>query len=303
MRGRNAWVAGVLGLAVLVAAGAAWWVWRQKRDQGVLFNRLPAENVLLLHVDIERLRHASALAPVLRARVDPDPDYAAFVKQTGFDYQRDLDRAVVCYLPDRVYVLAQGRFDAERLRQYALAQGGNCAGNRLPCRMAASRADRRISFSLLTPNVLGLATAPEPDAVRQLEQTPAPNAEPLALAAGDPAALLWATATPEALDRGLEGQAGGLPHNLSKALEGAQRVYLYVNDRSPNLEVSLKAVCHSESQAAEMRRLVQGMNDFIGGLARRTPWGKVLASAVIRQEQSAIRATWTLDPAVLESRP
>ncbi len=306
-------IGAAVAIAVILAAGAGWWLWRQKRDREVLFDRLPGENVLLLYLDMDRLRHASALLPALRARVDPDPDYAAFVRQTGFDYERDLDRAAVCYLPDRVYVVARGRFDPARLRQYALAQGGSCAGEGLekPCSMPASRLNRKISLVLISPKILALATAPEPDAVRQLGATPTPNALPLAQAAArstDPAALLWATATPPALAGVLNGTTDMSP-NLAlfpRALAGADRVYLFVTDRTPSLEVSLQAVCRSENQAQELRRLLQGLNDFIGGMLRGPrsgepahAWGKVLATAAIRQEQSAVRATWMIDPQML----
>ena len=301
-------------LAVVLAAGTAWVLWRQKRDQVILFDRLPGENLALLHLDVGRLRQAAALAPLLRARVDPDPDYSAFVKQTGFDYQRDLDAAAICYLPDRVYLLARGRFDPPRLRQYALAQGGRCAGTRLdqPCSMPASQPGRAISFLLLSPRVLALATAPEADAVKQLETAPVPSAESLAKAATaiDPAALLWATATPASLDQAVSGTADLSPNLalFSRSLAGAQRAFLVLKDQAPNLGLSLKVICTSEAQAADMRRLWQGLNDFIGGLMRGSrrrgslsAWDKVFASAVIQQEQNTVRATWTLDPAALES--
>lgn len=306
-------------LIALLAAGAGWWLWRQKQDQGLLFDRLPGENVLLVYLDVDRLRHADSLAPLLRQRVDPDPDYKSFVRQTGFDYQRDLDGAAVCYLTDRVYVLARGRFDAARLRRYALAQGGSCegvsggAGLDRPCRMPASQPGRTISFLLLSPRVLALATAPEPDAVRQLETAPEPSAAPLAKAAvvaGDSPPLLWATATPAGLDRALQ-DSPSLSPNLalfSRALAGAQRAYLLIADQSPNLQISLRAVCASEVQAGEIRRLLQGLNDLVAGVMRAPRlgnqsniWQRVLASAAISQDKNTVRASWTLDQIVLQS--
>lgn len=311
MQKRSVLLGIVLALAVLVAL-VAWRVWRQKQEQAMLFERLPGENLLLAYVDVERLRHAALFSPALRAQVDPDPDYTNFVKQTGFDYQRDLDAAAACYLPDRVYILAWGRFDAGKLRQYALGQGGNCEGARLerPCSMPGSRPGRIISFELLSPHVLALATAPEPGAVRKLESAPAASAEPLAreAKATDAAALLWVTATPAGLDRALSGAADLSPNValFSRALAGAQRAYVLLLDRSPNLQVSLRAICSSEAQAGEMRRLLQGLNDLVGGLLRGprggapAGWTKVLASASIEQRQNAVQATWTLDVKLLE---
>jgi hypothetical protein len=151
-------------LALLLAAGSGWWLWRQKQDRSILFNRLPAENSILLYIDMERLRRSAALLPLVRSRVEPDPDYAAFVKQTAFDYQRDLDAATVCYLSDRVYVLARGRFDEAKLRQYAVAQGGACPSSAFfhagLCSMPASQPGRKLSFQMISSGVLALANAP-----------------------------------------------------------------------------------------------------------------------------------------------
>jgi hypothetical protein len=312
-KGRIAATAAALLLAALLAGAAGWWIRREKQKKSVLFNRLPAENLLLLYVDLENLRRAAALAPLVRERVDPDPDYAAFVKQTGFDYQRDLDAASVCYLPDRVYLLARGRFDEAKLRRYALSQGGTCAAGGLsrPCRMPASRPGRTISFYLISRGVLALATAPEPEAVLQLENTPVPSAASLAEAAnelGGSRALLWATATPAGLEGVLTGAA--VSPNLilfSRALAGAQRAYLFVADRSPNLEIALRAICGSDAQAAELQHLLYGLNEITRSLMGRTqpggsnPWNGILASAAITQQQNKVQAMWTLDRAILES--
>ena len=313
---RRSFLAGGAVLALVLATGAGWWLWRQKQDRGILLSRLPAENSIILYVDVERLRRSPALLPLVRSRVDPDPDYAAFVKQTGFDYQRDLDAATVCYLPDRVFVLARGRFDEAKLRRYAVAQGGTCPSSAFsrarPCSMPASQPGRKLSFQMISSGVLALANAPEADAVTQLETTPASNAAPLAQAAsGNSGAgpLLWLTAAPETLDRTLSSSFAQLPNVtlFSKALSGAQRAFLMVSDNSPDLEVSLKATCASDAQADELKRLWQGLEAFAGGMLRGTGprnassgWGKVLASGKISQEGNAVRAAWTVDAAILQ---
>jgi hypothetical protein len=64
-----------------------------------------------------------------------DRDYANFVRDTGFDYTRDLDRAAIAVWPasfgtpanvlgdDRVLAVADGRFDQEKIKAYALRTG------------------------------------------------------------------------------------------------------------------------------------------------------------------------------------
>jgi hypothetical protein len=308
----------VLGLSVVAVLGTvlAWWLSRRLLDPtSALFRRLPAEHLVLAYLDVEQLRRAPALAPLLKSRVEPDADYAAFVKQTGFDYERDLDAAAICYLSDRVYILARGRFAEERLRKYAEAQGGSCAGPglRQPCRVPASRPGLHVSFYLLSPDHLAIATAPEPDAVLQLRSKPSLSAEPLARevsARNRRPALLWATLTPGALDRTLPGAVAFSPNLalLAKALGNSQRAYLFLTDRAPSLEISLEAACATEQQAAEMQRLFQGLHDLIGGLMRTArgakppePWERVVTSAQIEQRQNSLHAAWTLDETVLKS--
>jgi hypothetical protein len=284
----------ILAVAALAfAAGLGWWLLHQRRPDA-WFRRLPGENVLLVHLDVSALRRSGSLVPLLRSQVAPDPDYTAFIRDTGFDYQRDLDQAVLCLLPDRVYILARGRFDVPRLRAYAQSQGGACPGH---CQMPASRPGRRISFQPLASDLLALATAPEPDAVLALQNEPTVNALPLAQTARSLNAgpsLLWLTAAPSTL-----GQV--LP--IAPALSKAQRAYLFANSAAPGIQIVLHAECASEAQAAETRRLLQGIHDLLGGLARRGPaeWSQVLNSALVEQQGTVARVSWVLTDEVLRS--
>jgi hypothetical protein len=308
---RKTWLAAAI-LVVLVAGAGGWWLGTHRSGPARLLSRLPGENLLLLYADFAQARQTRALEPLVRSQVATGADYGGFVRETGFDYQRDLDAAAVAYLPDRVYIVAQGRFDSGRLRQYAVAQGGGCSGTALerPCWMPASQPGRKISYLLLEPGLLALATAPEPDAVLALTALPPPTAESLgqAVAALNPRrALVWLTASPAGLDH-VSRQATSPNLGLfSRPLANAQRLYLFLNDRSPNLEISLQAVCASEAQATEMRQLLQGLHNFLGGLLRGArgtsqpnEWERVLASAQIEQKAATVHASWTLDSVVLE---
>ena len=313
LEGRKSWAVAAV-LVVAIASGIGWWLGSHRSGPARLLGRLPGENLLLLYADFAQARQTRALEPLIRSQVATGPDYAAFVRETGFDYQRDLDAAAVAYLPDRVYVVAQGRFDPGRLRQYAVAQGGGCTGTSLdrPCWMPASQPGRKISYLLLDPGLLALATAPEQDAVLGLAALPPPTAESLgqAVAALNPRrALVWLTASPAGLDQVFRQASSPNLALFARPLATAQRAYLFVNDRSPNLEISLQAVCASEAQAGEMRQLLQGLHNFLGGLLRGgrgtakppTEWERVLASAVIEQKAGTVHASWTLDATVLET--
>ena len=102
---------------------------------GVL-NQLPGDAPALAYIDVQSLRKfpGSPVAAIL-GLTDPnatrDPDYQQFVRATGFDYTRDLDRGAIALWPDglgeapqaaandnRVFVVAEGRFDQNRIRAY-----------------------------------------------------------------------------------------------------------------------------------------------------------------------------------------
>jgi hypothetical protein len=90
---------------------------------------LPADSSYVVYADLATLR-ASPLVEQLAALAAPsqqDPDYAAFVTQTGFDYSRDLDRVALTIRPGlrqgSTLVIAEGRFDRDKIATYALRTG------------------------------------------------------------------------------------------------------------------------------------------------------------------------------------
>lgn len=100
-----------------------------------LVDLAPPNSDLLLYVDFIALR-ASPFLKELTAVAPPvtiDRDYAAFVRATGFDYTRDLDRVLLAIgpgTPGSRVVVAEGRFDAAKIRAYALRLGKLEQGNR-----------------------------------------------------------------------------------------------------------------------------------------------------------------------------
>lgn len=103
------WAWGVAG-ALIAALGLAVSYWA--RTPGVV-RRLPAGDALV-YLNFSRLRKAGFLG---KAEPRKNPAYAAFVRESGFDFERDLDEAA-CTLrgsplqPDDATCILQGRFGA-----------------------------------------------------------------------------------------------------------------------------------------------------------------------------------------------
>jgi hypothetical protein len=124
---------GAVGVALLVVGGI--WAYRhgQLRDGGSareeILSLLPADPSTVVFLDLEQFRKSSFL-PQLLAWVSHDSvedDYAQFVKATGFNYERDLNRVAIAFWRQgtnpHAYALAEGRFDRKKLEQYARQNG------------------------------------------------------------------------------------------------------------------------------------------------------------------------------------
>lgn len=144
---KRAWIVAAV-LIGLAAAGAAAYLYRMHgplpgASVGAppnIISLLPPDAPVVAYVDVAALRklQGSPLAAVLGlAGADPneDADYKNFVKATGFGYPRDLDAVAVAIWPtslltpkggigdNHALVVADGRFDQEKIKAYALRTG------------------------------------------------------------------------------------------------------------------------------------------------------------------------------------
>jgi len=91
----------------------------------------PADANFVLYADLAALRTSPLLQPLqsIASNTQQDASYTTFVRATGFDYERDLDRLVLFWRkptnsgPNEVIAVGEGRFDREKIRNYALANG------------------------------------------------------------------------------------------------------------------------------------------------------------------------------------
>lgn len=122
----------LLAVAVLVAALLIFAVlrWRNSHRAGrdeilnTLLEHAPNGTIGIVYIDVAELR-PSPFAQKLFAwapKPQADPDYARFIQETGFDYERDLDR--VAYAAAKRgsqstwLAIADGTFDRKKLTAY-----------------------------------------------------------------------------------------------------------------------------------------------------------------------------------------
>jgi hypothetical protein len=124
-------------LAVLAIA-TAFYVKVLRGDSGhpspalELLSQVPAGAPTLVYLDLAAIRASSFYQnrPDHSPLTVPDSDYAQFVQATGFDFEKDLDRAAIAAWPPslaqeqkKTVVVAEGRFDRQKIHDYTMKNG------------------------------------------------------------------------------------------------------------------------------------------------------------------------------------
>ena len=186
---RNTIIAMIVALTGILLVGVAARYAPQLRHQAradslpELIDLAPADSTLVAYADLAALR-ASPLVQVLAAMAQPsnvDHDYAEFVRATGFDYQKDLDRFVIATRTGtaaQTLVFAEGRFDHARIEGYALRSGtlvnqngrtiyvvpSGTAGKKVSLTFLAGESDRTVRrrrFAIIARRGHGSFTRPQ----------------------------------------------------------------------------------------------------------------------------------------------
>jgi len=314
-------VAAVL-LAAVIATG--FYVYRTQRplagaSSGAapdILNLLPPDAPALAYIDVAALRklqgtQIAALLGLTDVAPEEDRDYQDFVRGTGFDYTRDLDRAAIALWPvaapapagqlgeNRVVAIADGRFDQAKIEAYALRTG------KLVTRGAQSiyevPGQPPASFEFLSSTRIALSSG-----------AGAENLLPAANSAGtrarDPAtqsrihrvagAPIFAVARTDNLPPSAYDALKGSPQfaTLARSIQG---LTLAGQPDGTLIHLTLDAECDSMKSAAEIAILVDSMRMF-GSMAlsdpktrrQMTPGELALAQAVIGKAEVSHQDQW-----------
>jgi hypothetical protein len=128
-KGRFMALATAVGLTTL--ALLAYFVWFHPAIPGryALLSWMPEDARAVLFIDLADLRREPFFADLLAWAPKPDADqeYRQFVRDTGFDYERDLDRLAVAFEQQgaqRVFfAVGEGHFDKKSMKAYAAKNG------------------------------------------------------------------------------------------------------------------------------------------------------------------------------------
>ncbi len=323
-------------LFLLAAAVAGVYLYRARRPMPAaapsilpvpsVLSELPPDAPGVAYLDVAALRklQGSPLAAMLGlAGADPatDRDYANFVRGTGFDYTRDLDKAAIAFWPashiaeasifDRVVAIAEGRFDQPKIKAYALRMGnvvmhGSDAIYEVP-------GNPPTAFEFLSPARIILASGKNPASLLGPFKS-GPRDPPIqALTDRVAAAPVFAVARTDNLPAAFYNNFSGSPQ-LEQLAHNIQGLTLVGQPKADDLQLALDAECDSMTHAIEMSTLLDGFR-MIGSMALSDPKTRremsrdqlALLSAVISQAKLTHQDRWvrlSLDvtPAMLGSK-
>jgi hypothetical protein len=304
-------------LAVISVSAAAWWYIQVRSTAAAefpvdLLALVPGDASIIVYADVAVLRD-EPLVQRLAAMAQPATtakEYAEFVSATGFDYQRDLDRALLVThssSASQTLVFADGRFDQQKIEAYALRSGKLEQRNGRSVYMTpAATPGKAAAFTFLAPGRLALADGGDLSVV--LGESPrapldAGLQEQVSRVAGAP---LFMVAKPAAL-----GAAGGRAGGFSTPLDGLRWVNLAARPEGDRVLVSAEGQCDSPEQAKQMATTLEFMRGLLrgaladpkarGGLPAETAEAisQMFQTAQISTDASRVRLLVSLDPGAL----
>ena len=289
-----------IGIVALALAGTSLLVWKMRRPaepHADLLSRLPTQNSTVLSVDFAVMRRAGLLSLLSTSRTTEEPDYLSFVRESGFDYKRDLDTALVSFSPDGTYFLVRGRFQWKQLRDYARQQGGSCYDQL--CRMPGSTPERRISFLPLSDEVMALAVSHDDLAASRMLKPVIQR--PIEV----PSQPVWISVPAASLKRGDLLPAGA--RLLASAMVDAERVTFTMGPEGTGMEARLEALCQSPADAKILAGHLEKATALlreVGAHQSRKPgegdFTSVLTAGVFTLSDRKVLGRWPLRRSFLE---
>ena len=230
---------------------------------------MPPDASAVLFADLTELRRAPFATEFYNwiPKNQADVEYAQFLRQTGFDYERDLDRASIAVIKgekeSKLFAVAEGRFDRKKIEAYGSVSGTHeTRSGREIFTVPLSESARKISFAFLSKEEVALTDAGDLAAFL----APLPNSadarewrERFTRVAGSPvfAVIRQDAAAGSALASRTPG--GFQSPQLSALLDQLQWMSLAGKPQDNALRIVVEGECTSDQTARQLADLLNGV--------------------------------------------
>ena len=258
---------------------------------------LPADNAVLLYIDVDAIRQSEILSLIAGSKAAEELEYQQFVEQTRFDYRDDLDAVAASFKDGQVFLALRGRFHWKSLMDYAIQQGGSCHNSF--CSAPGSRPNRRISFCPLKPNLMAMAISSDDFAAYLITRK-----RKLTLALPDQP--VWMLVPAEKLKDADSLPAGTKPY--ASALENAEQILFTLGPNAARLQLSLQVTCRNAPGAATLLTQFQNTTDTLRNWIARehqqanpADLSGLLVGGTFRREDRRVYGQWPIPRAFVDS--
>ena len=350
---KRAWIVIAVVLLCLIGAGLVYYFWQARplppivsTVPGVptagappdILSQLPADAPVVAYIDAANLRalQNSPLAAALGLATpgpQADRDYANFVRDTGFDYTRDLDHAAIAFWPsnfgtspkdinaNRALVIADGRFDQQRIWGY-VDRGPTVAGvvaPESPGSVRVASGNPTISFEFLSPTRMALASGDRDDMVQKLADIYLKHygardhamQSSIQRVAGAP---MFAVARTDRLPQSIYAPLHNSPQ-LEQIARSVQAITLAGQPDRNNLRITIDAECDALKNAVQLAFLLE-TGKMAGSMALSDPRTRrqmtkeqfafveaLINRATINHQNKVVRITLEITPDMLAAAP
>jgi hypothetical protein len=290
--GKRAWIAVAVLVVILAGCGTAYFYFRAHiaalpastvkitAQQVDLLSLLPGDATVIGFADLAALKTSAFVQELEKLGPSPtqDPDYSAFVRDTGFDYTRDLDTVAIAFwlnpsatqplapggppIPaGSAVVLADGRFDAAKITAYAGRQGRlTTVSGKTVYEIRDPATNDSLYLSLLSPGRIALARGGKLNGLLggKGAAPSAGRAAHLARVTGRP---IFAVARLDNLPKDLSLNLGSFDQ-LRTLIAGLRWLTIAGQPNGANFEVGAEADCDSASHALQISTILGGLRWF-----------------------------------------
>jgi hypothetical protein len=245
--------------------------WRSRDPVAVraeMLSHLPADASAVVFLDLAQFRSSPFLAQFFAwaPHPAPDEDYAQFVRVTGFNYERDLDRLAVAISRQSkistMLLVADGRFDHKKIAAYAARFGKpQIRGGQMVYSFAPAGSQHPSFFSFLREDRIAWTDDPSYAALFEQTRTAASVewTERFERLAGTPLFALLRPESGSASTLAQQAPGGFRSPQLAALLDQLQWISIGARPEGNLLRVVVEGECFSETT---MRQL----SDFLGGI-------------------------------------
>ena len=273
---RRVWI-GLLAVLALVGAGA--FTLRHFFGSGLGDTResalalIPSDSDSVVFADITQLRGApffSALGDWVPQPQQVDAEYAKFLHDTGFDYERDLDRVAIVMIKrgqaTEFFAIGDGRFDRKKINTYVSQFGTHDKKDGREIFTAPLRnSSLKISFAFLHQNRIVLTDDPDlpsllrnpvrgTDAKEWRERFDRLGGSPLFAVFRQDAGVGSAIAT--------HTPNGGQAQQLASLIDQLQWITLAGVPEQNRLRVVVEGECPNDATARDLADVLNGIRVF-----------------------------------------